>query len=322
GGLLDVPDAFGETRAQGPVMGMGIEYGGSDSGAAILKINEALVSGHMPQGPDEILITEMMAKKYDVRPGQQVTLISSTMGGSMSIYNFKIAGTVCFGIIMLDRGMIIADVRGVQNALDMPDGTGEILGFERTMLFDEKTADKLKADFNHKYSRKDDEFSPQMITLRDQQGMGEILDLMKVATSIMIFIFVFVMSLVLWNAGLLGGLRRYGEIGLRLAIGESKAALYRSMILESIIIGITGALIGTMIGLGFGYYLQEVGINISGMMKDSQMLFPDIVRGRVTLVAYFIGFIPGVFASMLGTMFAGVGIFRRQTAQLFKELEV
>ncbi|MFH1428434.1 MAG: hypothetical protein ABIH39_01700, partial [Candidatus Margulisiibacteriota bacterium] len=28
GGLLDVPDAFGETRAQGPVMGMGIEYGG------------------------------------------------------------------------------------------------------------------------------------------------------------------------------------------------------------------------------------------------------------------------------------------------------
>jgi putative ABC transport system permease protein len=31
---------------------------------------------------------------------------------------------------------------------------------------------------------------------------------------------------------------------------------------------------------------------------------------------------PGLIAPLLGTMAAGIGIYRRQTSQLFKELEV
>ena len=42
------------------------------------------------------------------------------------------------------------------------------------------------------------------------------------------------MSIVLWNAGLIGSLRRYGEIGVRLAFGEDKGRLYRAMIVESL----------------------------------------------------------------------------------------
>jgi len=34
---------------------------------------------------------------------------------------------------------------------------------------------------------------------------------------------------------LMNGLRRYGEIGMRLAMGESKGQVYRSMIVESVI---------------------------------------------------------------------------------------
>ncbi|MFC1596079.1 ABC transporter permease [Candidatus Margulisiibacteriota bacterium] len=323
GGLLDVPGAHGETMSQGPVMGLGLEFGGSDSGAGILNINKAIVRGRVPQGPDEILISEELAKKLGVKPGQQVTLLGSTMSGSMSIYNFLVSGTMRFGISALDRSMIIADIRGVQNALDMPDGAGEILGLDRTMIFDEEKTAKIISGFNQKYSHKDDEFSPQMISLRDQMGMGALMDMMNVAVSIMVSIFIFVMSLVLWNAGLIGGLRRFGEIGLRLAIGESKPALYKSMIAEAVLIGIAGSIGGTLLGLMFAFYLQEVGFDLSGMLQGSEViLFPDIIRARVTPGTYYIAFIPGVFASVLGTMFAGIGVFKRQTAQLFKELEV
>ncbi len=45
------------------------------------------------------------------------------------------------------------------------------------------------------------------------------------------FIFIGAMSIVLWNAGLLGGLRRYGEFGIRLAMGETKPKIYKSLIL-------------------------------------------------------------------------------------------
>jgi len=52
-----------------------------------------------------------------------------------------------------------------------------------------------------------------------------------------------------------------------LAIGENKGTVYRRMIYESVLIGIFGSLVGTMIGLGFAYLLQTKGIDLSSMMQ-------------------------------------------------------
>jgi putative ABC transport system permease protein len=130
------------------------------------------------------------------------------------------------------------------------------------------------------------------------------------------------MSVVLWNTGLLGGLRRYKEFGIRMALGQSKGEIYRNMVIEAVIIGALGSIIGTLLGLAATYYLQEVGMDIGEMMKDSTMLMPNVVRAKITPDLYFIGFIPGVLAMVIGTMLSGIGIYKRETATLFKELEV
>jgi putative ABC transport system permease protein len=129
------------------------------------------------------------------------------------------------------------------------------------------------------------------------------------------------MSVVLWNSGLIGGLRRYGEIGVRLAIGENKGHIYRAMILESVVIGVFGSAVGTVIGLSLAFYLQVHGFNIGNMMENATMMMPNVLRASITPPAYFIGLIPGLFATVLGTSLSGIGIYRRQTASLFKELE-
>tara|TARA_B100000029_G_scaffold127736_1_gene121362 strand:- start:516 stop:914 length:399 start_codon:yes stop_codon:yes gene_type:complete len=129
---------------------------------------------------------------------------------------------------------------------------------------------------------------------------------------------------VLWNMGLMNGLRRYGEIGLRLAMGESKGDVYRSMIIEAIVIGLTGTVIGTGIGLALTYYVQENGIDYSEVistMSTTSMVMPNIFYAQVTPDLYYIGFIPGVIATLLGTMLAGLAIYKREMSQLFKELE-
>jgi len=45
------------------------------------------------------------------------------------------------------------------------------------------------------------------------------------------------------------------------------------------------------------------------------------LRAQVATEAYFIGFIPGLLANLLGTAVAGIGILKRETYQLFRELE-
>jgi len=111
---------------------------------------------------------------------------------------------------------------------------------------------------------------------------------------------------------------------MRLAIGESKGQVFRSMIMEAVIIGFIGSIVGTVMGLGITYYLQEVGIDYSKGLENlssTSLVISNVFYAQVTPDLYYIGFIPGVFATVLGTMLAGRAIYKREMAQLFKELE-
>lgn len=322
GGLLDAPDEFGETKNQGIVAGIAIDLISENSKEIDrLNIRNSLKRGRLPEKPNEVLISDEFANKLEVELGGTVTLITSTMFGGMSIQNFIISGTIEFGVQMMDRSGMIADITGMQNALDMNDACGEILGFLDSPNYNDILALNVENTFNEKYSDPDDEFSPVMNRLKNDSIMSSYFDYVDNYVGIMVSVFIIAMSIVLWNAGLIGGLRRYGEIGVRLAIGEEKGHIYRSMIFEAIFIGIVGSFFGTLVGLGFSYWIQEVGFDVGDMMKSSKMMMPSVFRANITPPAYYLGFIPGLFSTVLGTMLSGIGIYKRKTAQLFKELE-
>tara|TARA_Y100001954_G_C15477552_1_gene438779 strand:- start:154 stop:648 length:495 start_codon:yes stop_codon:yes gene_type:complete len=163
-----------------------------------------------------------------------------------------------------------------------------------------------------------------MIALRDTNQMGTMVDFSNAALAVIGGIFLVIVMIVLWNMGLMNGLRRYGEIGLRLAIGESKGQVYRSMITEAIIIGLTGTVLGTGLGISVTYYFQENGISYAEALEEmalTDMVMPNIFYSKVTPDLFYVGLLPGLLATVLGTMLAGLAIYRREMAQLFKELE-
>jgi putative ABC transport system permease protein len=167
----------------------------------------------------------------------------------------------------------------------------------------------------------DRDFLPVMLTLSEQGGLSEILAMFYFYSSVLVAVFVAVMSIVLWNAGLMSSLRRYGEIGVRLAMGEEKPHLYFSLIGESLIIGALGSAVGTALGLAISYYLQIHGLNAETFSRGSSMMFGNVLRAQVTPFSYAIGFIPGLLATFLGTAIAGIAVFRRKTSTLMKEFE-
>lgn len=327
GGLLDIPDEEGITRSQVPVFGMGINLIEAKSPEiSVLNLEKAIVQGSLPRARNDILISDNLAKRLNVSIGDSATLIGSTMYGSMSMHNFRIAGTVKFGMTTVDRSTIIADINDVRDALDMNDGASEIIGFSKNMIYEDNIMKNVAMDLNKKfinsYSNENSEFSPVIISLGEQGIFGYLLKFIDAAVGVVILVFVFVMSIVLWNSGLMNGIRRYGEVGIRLAMGEPKGDIYHSMIIESLCIGIAGSVAGTAFGLMLSYWLQNVGFDFGSMTQKYTVIMTTVLRARVTTVSYFIGFLPGVFASVIGTIFAGIGIYRRQTSQLFRELEV
>lgn len=320
GGLADIPDAEGETAAQGPLAGLGIHLlDAKPDETDRLGLSKSLVRGQMPAASGQVLLSETFATRVGLLPGDMFTLIGTDMYGGMTMYNFILSGTVRFGVESMDRGTMIADINDVRNALNMSDAATEILGFHKEGFFNNERESKAAAAFNALAGQ--DEFDPLMLALSQQGTMGQYVSLTEVWTLYISMVFVFAMSLVLWNAGLLGGLRRYGEIGVRLAMGETKSHVYGTMIWESVFVGLLGSILGTMLGLLFAWLLQTYGINISGMMDGASMMMPDTIRARITPPDFYLGFIPGLLSTIIGTMLSGIGIFKRQTASLFKELE-
>lgn len=323
GGLLDVPDENGETRGQGPAMVTAIDlFSPGSSEVDRMNIPDAIVKGKLPQRAGEALISDDFAEKFEVAVGEEVTLFGSTMNGSMMFYTFTVSGTIRFGNTLLDRGAIIIDLNDAQLALDMEDGATEILGYVNNQPYIDEDAKALALSFNEKYSLEEDEFAPKMVRLAEAAGMADYLAIAENMVGMMVFIFIIAMSIVLWNTGLLGGLRRYSEFGVRLALGEEKKHIYRTTLWEAVLIGIIGSTVGTVLGLALSYRLQSHGIDLSGMMDNLGVMMPTVFRAVVTPSMYVVGFIPGVLAMVFGSALAGFAIYKRKTAQLFKELEV
>jgi len=322
GGLIDIPDEKGETRAQGPAAGLAVDLRSAESPERrLLNLDTAVVRGRLPEKPGEILLSDTFATGLGVGPGSTATLIGATMYGGMAVQNFVVSGTIHFGMTAMDRGAVLADIADIQSALDMEDAAGEILGIFRDSLYRNAEAAALAASFNASRRADANEFSPEMVTLREQGGLAQTLDFASAIYSLMLVLFILVMSIVLWNAGLMASLRRYGEFGIRLALGEDNGRLYRSLIAEGVLIGLIGSAVGTAVGLGVSYYLQTKGVYIGSMLKNASIIITDILRARVTPWSYFIGFVPGLLATFLAKVVSGIGIYRRQTSRLAKEFE-
>lgn len=323
GGMIDIPDSTGLTRGQGPSAALAVElYSKTSKEAERLQLQNSLVSGSIPSRVGEVLIGHVFADKFNLKVGDQITFIGSTMNGAMAFHNFTLSGIIRFGAAAMDNGFMLLDVADARLMLDMDDAAGEILGFFKSGAYDDEKAKQMAAVFNADYQANTDEYGPVMFRLKEQNNLAGYLDYADIMSGVFVLIFVFAMSVVLWNTGLIGGLRRYQEFGIRLALGENKGHIYRTLLYEALLVGTIGSTVGTVLGLIAIYFLQVYGIDLGAYLEKSSMLMPSVMRARFSPDLLYIGYIPGLFAMFLGNLLSGIGIYKRETATLFKELEV
>lgn len=321
GGLLDIPDSNGETKAQGPVTGQAVDLLSPNSKEKErLHLNKAIVEGSVIGHSGEIMVSIDFADKFGVHPGDTVTFFGSTMYGAMSFSNYTVAGIVRFGTSMLDRGAVILDLNDARTLLDMENAAGEIFGFLPNGNYEFESAEKIKKSFNSKYSG-NDEYAPVMTQFIDQPMMAQTLNYVKNVSYIMVVLLILALSIVLWNTGVLGGIRRYNEFGIRLAMGEEKKHIYRTLLTESLVIGVIGSILGTATGIAACILLKNYGIDYGKMMENVSMMLDPVIRAQIAPRMYYIGAIPGIVSMFIGTALAGRAIYKRKTAMLFKELD-
>jgi putative ABC transport system permease protein len=329
GAIADVPDENGETKSQTPIIGMALDLLSSDSEESKrLALKDSLTEGRLPQGSKEILLGYELARTLDVGLEQPITLLGQTFDGGLATDNYRVVGLVRFGVFAMDKKMALIDLRDAQDSFYMEDTVTDWLGYLPSHVsyheYKKITTD-LQSRLNElkrhppKDWAKDDE--PIVLSVLEQRNLDNLVEVFQLVKKIFVGIIVLLMVLVLWNAGLLNGIHRYGELGLLLAMGQTHKKLVAILGIEALSIGLLGSLAGCLIGGGVVYYLQEVGINMGDAFAQTGMMMNDVIRGRVTAESFLLGVVPGIVASVLGSLFASVALFQRSEANLFRELE-
>ena len=209
GGLLDIPDKNGETEDQGPVFALGIELLNNNSRMIeIWELDKNLVKGRLPKASDEVLISQKLATKLNIDIGNTATYIGTTMHNAFTTYNFTVVGTFDLRKGQTDSQMMLVDISGARKALDMENAASEIFGFTHSLFYDDDKAVDIRSNYNVSYSDTSDIFSPVMMALRDSsQQMGSMVDFVDAFLTIIGAIFLIIVMVVLWNMGLMNGLK-------------------------------------------------------------------------------------------------------------------
>ena len=329
GALLDVPDKNGNTVSQTPIVGMALDLKDKKSlELKRLRLEESLIDGKIPEQDKEMLMGDQLAKTLNIELNQAVTLLGQSFDGGLVMDNYRVVGLVKFGVSAMDKKMVLIDLADAQDSFYMEDMITDWLGFLPAQ-YSLGDYEAIKKNMKQPLSKliemppkswaEDDQAI--LLTIRDQQNIGAIADKFNIIKGFVVGIFTFLMMLVLWNAGILNGIHRYGEMGLRLAFGESHWRVIFNTGIEGLFVGVLGTLAGCIFGGVFAWFLQEVGINMGDSFAQSGLMINDVVRARLTTGAFIQGVIPGVFASVAGNLIASIAIFKRTESNLFRELE-
>ncbi|CAI2718525.1 ABC transporter permease [Nitrospina watsonii] len=330
GALMDVPDAQGNTKSQTPITGMAVRLlDPASPERQRLDLEASVIAGRVPEKPGEMLMGYLLAQSLKLKRGDTVTLLGQTFDGGLATDNYTVSGLIRFGVMAMDKKMVLIDLDDAQHTFYMDNMVTDWLGFVPASAPYDRYKDMKQAIQSHLPDLLKDpppqwagDDRPIVLTILDQRNIGEIARKFELIRGVIVLIFTFLMVLVLWNAGLLNGIHRYGEMGLRLAMGETHRHLVASLTLEAFAVGVIGSIGGCVVGGLVVFYLQEVGVDMGDALSRSGLMLNDVARGRLTVEGFVRGIVPGMTASVAGSLFASLAIFQRSEANLFRELEV
>ncbi|GAB6914195.1 FtsX-like permease family protein [Streptomyces drozdowiczii] len=265
--LARVAKADGVRKAEGGVSSPAVtvvdshnKNMGSETGAPTIAGNWTqndlrsmeITSGHAPRGPTEVMVDADTAKKHHLKLGDELRTIAAT--GDIT---GKISGIATFKVTNPGAAIVYLDTATAQRALlGAPDVFTHLSLTAEPGVSDarlkQNVAEALDGSAAYKIQ------TQQEAADANKDSMGSFLDVMKYAMlgfagiAFLVGIFLIVNTFSMLVA------QRTREIGLMRAIGSSRKQVNRSVLLEAVLLGIVGSILGVGAGVGLAVGLMKV----------------------------------------------------------------
>lgn len=305
--MVLVEDA--ESNKPGMLFGVDIER---EEG--YLSPSAMLVSGRLPRaGEAEVMVGTLFAEELNVTVGDSLTLIGQTSYRSIGGMRAVITGVGETGLGYLDEKLILAPIDQVQLMTYLTGAATELLVFAK----DPDRADSLAA---HLASVATSATGAQLevVSWRDQGPLIQLIESIKPIYGFILFILMLMVSLVIINTMLMTVMERTHEFGMLSALGMRHGDIITLIIVEGLVIGLLGAVIGGAVGSGFAIWLEQTGMDFSQAARDIELPLQGVIYPDWKIGYTILGMLLGVMVAGLASFIPAMRTRRLSPAQALR----
>ncbi len=220
-----------------------------------------------------VVIGTQLAEKLDIDVGSKIVFTFQDVNNTITGAAFKVTGTYETVSSQYDVTHVFVRQSDLRDLLELPRGLHEIAILLSSSRNVTHIADRLKMRFPSAKVQTWRELAPEL------QYISEMMD-----TSLLIFMGVILLALAfgIINTMLMVVLERRRELGMLMAVGMHRKSVFQTIMLETILLSLTGAVTGMVLSMTSVLVLAETGIDLtlfSEGLRDlglSEILYPTL----------------------------------------------
>jgi len=203
----------------------------------------------------EIIIGKKLAEKLNVGLGDKVVVMASTLKGNVGADMFRIVGLFETVSSEFDKSFIFISLENAQEMLELQGGISEFA----IITTDRDVVEPVKRMIAEKLGPKYEVLSyADLIPLMLAQ-----MEIYKEGTFIFYIIVGLAMIFGIINTMLMSVFERIREFGVLMSIGMKNRRLLTMILLEALLLGVFGTVIGIALGSSITLPLHSSGLNLS-----------------------------------------------------------
>jgi len=259
-----------------------------------------------------ILLGEELAEKLNVGIGNRVVLSFQDLDNHITSGSFNIAGLFRTASNPYDERHVFVRARDLNTLLTEQTIWHEIA----IILHDESLSNALAADLNRQFdgiaAETWYELSPELRYITDMGGS---------MTFYIMVVIMLALAFGILNTMLMAIFERMRELGMLMAVGMSKIRIFLMIMLESVILTLTGAVAGLVIAHISVNYLARKGLDMTSVGGESMAEFGyDAVVYPIAASGDYITTILLVsFTAILAAIYPAIKALRLNPVEVIKD---
>ena len=236
----------------GMVIGVDVALETGDGG-----ILEGLPADRQP-GNRAVVVGRALAAKLGIKPGQQIALIGQDADEFPVSDLFRVKAVIRSSADIVNRMGVVMSLADAGEFLAMPDQAHEIVvqgaDLERAGMLAAEIAELPGMESAEVLSWR--EAAPELVQMIDMKGVFDL---------IFLAILFVAAAAGIANTAVMSTFERTREFGMLLAVGTRPGRIVRMVLIESVIVGLVGVAIGSLIGAALVKVTGHTGIDYAAL---------------------------------------------------------